>query len=207
MDEIWKPIEGWENYQISTHGRIRSMRRWVGSNTGQRLVGGSLRKTVVLPNGKLTVTISDGNSKTFCVDVLVAKHFILNPNGYKNVQHRDGNQLNCNINNLQWSPKRARAQPASPPGTTSGAQDCPRCRNRSLFPRSSSNSYFCGQCRYSGQPINQADFEAGKNSALQVVGVRSDWATGQYTYQAIATKYQISTSTAWQWINLPVRQG
>jgi NUMOD4 motif len=112
IEEIWKPIEGWENYQISTHGRIRSMRRWVGSNTGQRLVGGSFRKTVVLPNGKLTVTISDGHSKTFCVDVLVARHFLLNPNGYKNVQHRDGNQLNCHINNLQWSPKRARAQPA-----------------------------------------------------------------------------------------------
>ena len=33
---------------------------------------------------------------------LLAKHFIENPNGYKEVNHIDGNKLNNSLDNLEW---------------------------------------------------------------------------------------------------------
>lgn len=33
-DEAWKLIEGFENYAISTHGRVKSLERWVASSRG-----------------------------------------------------------------------------------------------------------------------------------------------------------------------------
>ena len=34
---------------------------------------------------------------------LVAQHFVPNPNGYKEVNHKDGNKLNNCADNLEWS--------------------------------------------------------------------------------------------------------
>ena len=44
----------------------------------------------------------NGKKKDFLAHRLVALHFIPNPNNYPVVNHKDGNKLNNNVNNLEW---------------------------------------------------------------------------------------------------------
>jgi len=60
----------------------------------------------------LTHNLSDGypkimlykNAKPYCyyVHILVAKHFIPNPENKKVVNHIDNNKMNCHVSNLEW---------------------------------------------------------------------------------------------------------
>lgn len=52
-------------------------------------------KTAVLTN-------TNGESKTFRVDYLVATSFVPNPHNYKNIKHIDGNLENNRADNLEW---------------------------------------------------------------------------------------------------------
>lgn len=194
--EIWKPIEGWETtYEVSNWGRIKTLERRVGSNTGQRLVAEAIRKSYVLPSGKVAVTICDGNSKTFSVDVLVARAFVPNPRGFKNVRHKDTNQLNCHADNLVWSANRSRLEPQNKLRAIKGeGRSCPNCGKRSFVYQELTKTYFCCQCRHRGQPAPRANTK-------RMSGVKADYAAGGWTYEALAKKYQISISTAWNWIN------
>ena len=55
------------------------------------------------PRGYHIVNLSiEGKCKTYLVHRLVAKAFIPNPNNYPTINHKDGNKLNNNINNLEW---------------------------------------------------------------------------------------------------------
>lgn len=45
---------------------------------------------------------NDGTKKYVRVHTLVAKTFIPNPYGLPQIDHKDGNKLNCNANNLEW---------------------------------------------------------------------------------------------------------
>jgi ribosomal protein S27AE len=200
IEEIWKPVEGWEStYEVSNWGRIKTLKRWVGASSGQRLVQESIRKNHLLPSGKVAVTICDGIAKTFSVDVLVARAFVLNPlpHMHKHVQHKDGDQNNCRADNLFWSASRSR-QPDKPRAIKGENRSCPNCGKRSFVEQKLTKTYFCCQCRHRGQP-------AARANTKRMLGVRSDWAAGGWTYEALAKKYQISISTAWNWINESAR--
>lgn len=45
---------------------------------------------------------SDGKSKEFRVDYLVASSFVPNPHNYKNIRHIDGDLNNNCADNLEW---------------------------------------------------------------------------------------------------------
>ena len=55
-------------------------------------------------NGYLKVGLAtgDGNHKQELVHILVAKHFIPNPYGHPQVNHKDGIKANCAKDNLEW---------------------------------------------------------------------------------------------------------
>ncbi len=90
MEEIWKDIEGYIGlYQVSNLGRVKSKRGVLKS-----------QKSNV---GYLRYALWKGNkSKNFSSHRLVAKAFILNPEGKKEVNHIDGNKNNNKVDNLQW---------------------------------------------------------------------------------------------------------
>lgn len=56
------------------------------------------------PNGYLKVGLAngDGTQSQFLVHILVAKHFLPNPYGHPQVNHKDGDKANCASQNLEW---------------------------------------------------------------------------------------------------------
>jgi NUMOD4 motif len=92
MEEIWKDINGYEGlYQISNLGNARS------SKSGRILL-------FDYSNGYLRVRLSkNGKVKTKRVHILVASHFIVNPENFPQVNHKDGNKHNNYFTNLEWN--------------------------------------------------------------------------------------------------------
>jgi hypothetical protein len=90
-EELWKPIESFENYEVSTLGRIKN-------TTTDRMLkvnnkGGYLCISLVNSFGK----------RSFKVHRLVALAFIPNPENKTDVNHMDKNKHNNNISNLEWN--------------------------------------------------------------------------------------------------------
>ena len=91
IKEIWKPIDGFENYEVSNLGRVKSLKY------------GKILKPQNNGNGYLFVHLCrNGKSKQFCVHRLVATAFIPNPKGFKQVNHRDEVKTNNCVENLEF---------------------------------------------------------------------------------------------------------
>ena len=91
-NQVWKNIEGYDKYEVSSFGNIRN------KNTGRIL-------KIASKGGYGSVGLSNSkakNKKTFSVHQLVAKNFIPNPENKTQVNHKDKNGLNNNIDNLEW---------------------------------------------------------------------------------------------------------
>ena len=89
-EEIWKPIEGYEFYQISNHGRVKNAK-------------GHFLKFTHNHRGYVVVYLNEnGKTKTMFLHRLIAKAFIPNPNNYPEVNHIDENKDNNIIENLEW---------------------------------------------------------------------------------------------------------
>lgn len=103
--EQWKDINGYENYQVSSYGRIRSKNRILSQkghkNIYNRKLDGRILKQRKQNGGYCVVWLSkDGKTKAVTVHRLVACAFL----GEKDldVNHKDGNKENNNIENLEW---------------------------------------------------------------------------------------------------------
>lgn len=95
-ERYWRDIEGYEGvYQVHREGYVRNA-------SGQILAGS------IAPNGYRRVNLyipnSGGEFKSFSVHRLVALAWVRNrkPDVYDEVNHRDGDKLNCRWTNLQW---------------------------------------------------------------------------------------------------------
>ena len=102
--EVWKPIPGYENYEVSSEGRVRSLERWENLKSGGcRFRKGRLLKLVDRGKGYKCVSIfNDEGHKLAAVHRLVSEAFIPNPNNLPCVNHKDENPSNNNISNLEW---------------------------------------------------------------------------------------------------------
>ncbi|MFL2104164.1 NUMOD4 motif-containing HNH endonuclease [Mycobacteroides abscessus] len=94
--EVWRPVEGYKAYEVSSFGRVRSK--------GFIMNNGAFRKGIILkpypdPKGYLKVDIHRNIKK---VHRLVAQAFIENSMNKPQVNHKDGDKSNNHIDNLEW---------------------------------------------------------------------------------------------------------
>ena len=103
---MWKAIRGYEGYyEVSDCGEVRSVDRYVKNrgNFMRRLTGKTMEQTVAA-NGYCVVNLrKNRTSNVVCVHRLVSEAFIENPEHKETVNHIDGNKLNNNVTNLEWS--------------------------------------------------------------------------------------------------------
>ena len=94
MEEIYKKIEEYENYEISNQGNVRNI------NTGRIL---KPRKDT---NGYYFVHLyKNGIRKQFKIHRLVGFAFIPNPQNLTEIDHIDRIRTNNSITNLRWISK------------------------------------------------------------------------------------------------------
>lgn len=94
MTEIWKPVVGYEKYyEVSNLGRVRSHK------TEKILKPNTTR--LGYQSVELFGDVGTG-SKRLLIHRLVGMAFIPNPMEYPQINHKDENPSNNNVENLEW---------------------------------------------------------------------------------------------------------
>lgn len=95
--EEWKDVVGYEGlYEVSNLGNVRSL-NWRNKGITKNLVLNKHNR------GYMQVSIGKrGETKTYVVHRLVALAFLDNPNGFTQVNHKDEDKTNNNVENLEW---------------------------------------------------------------------------------------------------------
>ena len=101
--EIWKSHPEYAGIEVSTIGRVRTLDRVTSTEKMTRFQKGRVLKQSDNGSGYLKVNIPiNGKQAPKKVHRLVAKTFIPNPDSLPQVNHRDCNRDNNNVENLEW---------------------------------------------------------------------------------------------------------
>lgn len=92
MEEMWECIDGFENYQISTSGKVFSLNK-----------NKILKPNIVWSGYKMVRLYQNGWAKDYSIHRLVALTFVPNPYNHRVVNHKDGNKQNNYWLNLEWT--------------------------------------------------------------------------------------------------------
>jgi 16S rRNA A1518/A1519 N6-dimethyltransferase RsmA/KsgA/DIM1 with predicted DNA glycosylase/AP lyase activity len=96
LEEVWKGIDGYDDYQVSNLGNVRSL-NYNHTGVAKNLVQTKHRE------GYYRLSLwADKKPKWFFVHRLVAQAFIPNPNDYPIINHKDEDKTNNNADNLEW---------------------------------------------------------------------------------------------------------
>lgn len=108
ISEEWRPVVGWERlYEVSDHGRVRSLPRFVESKLPSQNGGfwrrGGILKAAPDSHGHLIVVLCDNTyRRTMPVHVLVATAFLgERPEGH-DIHHRNTIRTDNRIENLEY---------------------------------------------------------------------------------------------------------
>jgi hypothetical protein len=109
MVEEWRAITEFEGcYEVSNLGRVRSLDRLVQSRGGGlKPIHGKLILPSIKSNGYAGYSLSkEGAKKYISGHRLVAVHFLKNPLGLPEVNHKDFDKVNNTHTNLEWCTRK-----------------------------------------------------------------------------------------------------
>jgi len=101
-NEIWKPIDGYEYYEVSNLGNVRSVSHQ--TKNPRRFREGRVLAQAKVSNGYMHVSLTQEGKKkkSALVHRLVAKAFVPNPDNKKTVNHKNGDKEDNRAENLEW---------------------------------------------------------------------------------------------------------
>lgn len=104
MEEIWKPIAGYEGYyEVSNLGRVKSVERHVKQGNSTRYVKEKIKSQHLMTSGYPSVALyKNRKEKIIPIHILVARAFIPNPENKPNVDHINTDKTDYRIENLRW---------------------------------------------------------------------------------------------------------
>lgn len=113
--EIWKTISGFNDYEISSDGRVKSHKY------GRPVI----LKPRITYDGYVWYNLClNGRQYTKRANRLVAEAFIPNPDSKPTVNHKDGNKLNNTVDNLEWATREEQMQHAYKYGLKKPVRGC-----------------------------------------------------------------------------------
>lgn len=104
MEEVWKPIVGYEGYyEISNLGRVKSIERWVKQGKSLRHVKESFKQPHIGAYGYPSVTLcKEKKSVDIPIHRIIAKAFIPNPENKPAIDHINTDKTDYRLENLRW---------------------------------------------------------------------------------------------------------
>ena len=104
MTEIWRPIEGYEFYEVSNLGRVRRLESFVNCKNGvKQKFPGKILKPRVNNCGYLMVRLcKNGICRSYYLHRLVCQAFLPNPDNKPQVNHLSEEKTNNSVENLEW---------------------------------------------------------------------------------------------------------
>lgn len=117
MEEVWKSVTDYPNYEVSNYGAVKALPRVV-----QRVLESGLSEPCILPERLLSPALSSNKKylvvslrnelgkKTHKVHRLVAREFVVGYDASLEVLHGDDNGLNNRSDNLRWGTRRENMQ-------------------------------------------------------------------------------------------------
>lgn len=208
--EIWRDIAGYNgDYQVSTFGRVKSFKYKSPHILKPKLAVEYLR--VDLYTG--------GKLKHQKVHVLVAKAFIPNPEHKPEVNHDDGHKFNCHVSNLYWATTSENVQHAYDNSLAKSGEDnylAGLTNEQARYIRDNPDNltqeelaamFGVKQSTISRIQLGKTYANAGGNirkPKKQRVPdeirerIRVDWATGTFSYAALARKFGYNRTTIWK---------
>lgn len=104
--EEWRPIPGWHGfYEVSDHGRVRSLDREIEHSCGKRQFwpGQLLRQGTTKKGYRMVTFYIHGRGSSRCTHALVLLAFVGPAPDEHECAHRDGNPDNNHLRNLRWA--------------------------------------------------------------------------------------------------------
>lgn len=144
---MWKTLETFPDYEVSTEGTVRSKERTRAFGTQRRVLPSQEIKPFAHSGGYLCVKLAKDRKKTNqYVHRLTAFAHVQNPSGLPDVNHKDGDKTNNRADNLEWTTRKENLDHADkvlglrPKGETHGGailtEDCVRAILSSDLPSS-----------------------------------------------------------------------